>query len=34
VEESGRGLLSWYLPEGTEENHKKAVKIAGLRAEI
>jgi hypothetical protein len=27
-------VISWYLPAGTEENHEKPVKIAGLWVEI
>jgi hypothetical protein len=39
VEGSGRGLIQdrlpfRHLPAGTEKNHEKLVRIAGLRAEI
>jgi hypothetical protein len=27
-------VISWHLPAGTEENHEKPVKIAGLLVEI
>jgi hypothetical protein len=37
MEGSGSSLisvLSWHWPVGTEECHEKAIRIAGLRAEI
>jgi hypothetical protein len=27
-------VLSWHSPRGTEKNHDKPVRIAGLKAEI
>jgi hypothetical protein len=34
VEETGHSLLSWYPPEGTEENRESPVTLSGFRANI